>query len=501
MTEHAASAAQASSVASKDFISFDPRDGSPVARYSLATREAVDQAVSDVRSAARWWAELGHSGRRARLDQWRRIIASRIDELAAVIVSETGKPLPDAKSEVVLGLDHLHWAAKHAKRTLRTRRRLSGMLMSNHTATVRYEPLGVVGVIGPWNFPVFTPMGSIAYALAAGNAVVFKPSEYTPGVGTWLVDTFGEVVPDHRVFGLLTGDGSTGVALCEAAIDKMAFTGSTATGRQVMARCSQRLTPVVMECGGKDALIVDSDANLKSAAEAAVWGAMGNAGQACTAVERVYVLDDVAERFLGHVRDRCATLRPGATADSSFGPISMPTQIDVIRRHVDAAILDGGRPVVGGPESIQPPYVHPVVVADVPESSVAMTEETFGPVLVVNTVKSVDEAILRANSSRMGLGASVFGRRNAGRIASELQAGMVTVNSALSYVAMPSLPFGGVGDSGFGRIHGEEGLKEFVRPKAIARQIAPPALKVMSFDRPRWTNDVFMRLANLLYGR
>ena len=485
----------------KDFTSFDPRDGSPIATYPIATCEDVDRIVADARSAARWWAELGHSRRRARLDQWRRILASRIDELTAVLVAETGKTPSDAKSEVVVGLDHLHWAAKHARSILRRRRPLSGMLMINHVATIDYEPLGVVGVIGPWNYPVLTPLGSIAYALAAGNAVVFKPSQYTPGVGKWLVDTFTEVVPDHPVFSLLTGDGSTGAALCEAEIDKVAFTGSTATGRRVMSSCAKRLTPVLMECGGKDVLIVDSDADLRLAAEAAVWGAMVNAGQACLAVERVYVLDDVAEGFLEHVRHRCATIRPGPDANASFGPITMPAQVDVIRRHVEAAVHDGGGLIIGGPESIQPPYVHPVVVTNVPEESAAMTEETFGPVLIINTVRSVDEAIVRSNSSRMGLGATVFGRKNADRIASALRVGMVGVNSVMPVMAMPTLPFGGVGESGFGRIHGEEGLKEFVRTKAIARRVVPPALRVLTFDRPQWTADVLVRLAKLRYGK
>lgn len=483
------------------FTSRDPRNGNPVASYPIAGGDDVDRTVADARRTAQWWGALGHPGRKARLDRWRRIMASRIDDLAAVIVAETGKTPSDAKSEIVLGLDHLHWAAGHAGKVLRRRRPLSGMLMFNHIATIDYEPLGVVGVIGPWNYPVFTPMGSIAYALAAGNAVVYKPSEYTPGVGKWLVDTFSEVVPDHSVFSLLTGDGATGAALCESAIDKLAFTGSTATGRRVMASCSKRLTPVLMECGGKDVFIVDSDADLKTAAEAAVWGAMGNAGQTCVAVERVYVVDSVADRFLEHVRKRCATLRPGPDPDASFGPITMPSQIDVISRHVQAGVHDGGQLAYGGPDSIRPPYVHPVIITGVPEQSAAMTEETFGPVMIVNAVKSADEAIARANASQMGLGATVFAHKNAGRIASALRSGMVGINSVMPFIAMPSLPFGGVGESGFGRIHGEEGLKEFVRTKAIARQIAPPILRPLSFDKPRWTTGALVRLAKVLYGR
>jgi acyl-CoA reductase-like NAD-dependent aldehyde dehydrogenase len=490
-----------SSESTRGITSFDPRDGLAIARYPVGRDADVERLVEQARQAARWWVGLGHAGRRKRLDAWRRLIVSRLDEVAALISAETGKTPGDARAELVLALDHLHWAAQHARRVLRRRRRLPGMLMSNHSATVDHVPYGVVGVIGPWNFPVFTPMGSIAYALAAGNVVIFKPSEYTPGVGQWLADTFAEVVGDRPVLSVLTGDGVTGEALCQAAIDKLAFTGSAATGRRVMAACAQRLTPVLMECGGKDPLIVDADADLKAAAEAAVWGAMANAGQACMAVERVYVHRDVAEPFLAHVRHRCARLRPGPDAGASFGPITMPAQLDIVTRHVESAVRDGGRLFLGGPESITPPYVHPVVLVDVPEHSVAMREETFGPVLIVNAVASMDEAVDRTNASTMGLGASIFGRRDVTRIAAGLRVGMISVNSVMPIVAMPTLPFGGVGDSGFGRIHGEEGLKEFARTKAIARQRFAPALRVLSFDRPAWTIDALVRLAKLLYGR
>ena len=183
--------------------------------------------------------------------------------------------------------------------------------MLNYTASVEYQPLGVVGVIGPWNYPVFTPVGSIAYALAAGNAVVFKPSEYTPGTGAWLVDTFAQVVPEQPVLQLVTGFGATGEALCRAGVDKIAFTGSAATGKQVMHACADGLVPVIIEGGGKDALLVDADADIPAAADAAVWGGMSNAGQSCIGVERVYVHAQVYDAFLGEITTRVRDLRAG----------------------------------------------------------------------------------------------------------------------------------------------------------------------------------------------
>ena len=182
--------------------------------------------------------------------------------------------------------------------------------MVNQSASVAFKPLGVVGVIGPWNYPVFTPLGSVAYALAAGNAVVFKPSEYTPGVGAWMVQAFQDAV-GRPVLQLVTGLGETGAALCRAGVDKVAFTGSTATGKKVMAACAETLTPVVIEAGGKDSVIVDADADIEAAADAALWGACSNAGQTCIGVERVYVHEKVYDEFVSTITAKAAALRGG----------------------------------------------------------------------------------------------------------------------------------------------------------------------------------------------
>jgi aldehyde dehydrogenase (NAD+) len=487
------------------FDSLDPRDGSVVATHPRHTPEQVRAVVERARAAAGWWADLGFDGRRTRLAAWRRLIIERTDELAALVSHETGKPLDDARIEVVLVIDHLHWAGKHAKAALGRKRFEAGALMVNHRATIEYRPLGVIGVLGPWNYPVFTPMGSIVYALAAGNAVVFKPSELTPTVGKWLADSFAEVL--HRtdgqgeaLFGLVTGEGETGAALCRAGVDKIAFTGSTATAKKVMATCAETLTPVLVECGGKDALLVDHDADLDDAAAAAVWGAMSNAGQTCVGVERVYVVDAVAEAFLDKIAQRAATLQPGAGPRSIYGPITMPSQIGIISDQIDDALSRGGRAVVGGRDSVRAPYVDPVVLADVPEDSSAVTDETFGPTVVVNRVRDIDEAVERANASRYGLGGSVFAKKRGYEIARKLRVGMVSVNGVIAFAAMPSLPFGGVGDSGFGRIHGRDGLREFTRALAVSERRFK-SINVMTFDRPRWVVKAMTVLAGLIYRR
>jgi aldehyde dehydrogenase (NAD+) len=377
----------------------------------------------------------------------------------------------------------------------------SGLLASNHKATLEYVPYGVVGVIGPWNYPVHTPLGSISYALAAGNAVVFKPSEFTPAIGKWLVDTFAEVVPEHPVFQLVTGFGATGNALCTAGVGKLAFTGSTATGKKVMAACSAQLTPVVIECGGKDALIVARDADLDAAADAAVWGGLSNAGQTCAGVERVYAVDAVYDAFVEKVTKLAASVRAGADDRANYGPITMPSQIDIIRRHIDDALASGGRAVVGGADSVQAPFVQPVVLVNVPETSAAVQDETFGPTITVTRVSDEDEAVERTNASKYGLGAAVFSATQGPALADRLSCGCVSVNSAITFATVPELPFGGVRDTGFGRIHGEDGLREFAWPRSVTVQRFRAPLNLTTFQRPTGARAILTRLVKLRWGR
>lgn len=485
---------------SATFDSRNPATGEVVGTFPTFGAADVRVVVDEAREAARWWGLIGFKERRSRLLAWRTLILDRIDELAELMHSEVGKPREDATLEAGLAVAHIDWAAKNAAKVLGRRGVSSGLLMANHAASVRYLPYGVVGVIGPWNYPVFTPLGSIVYALAAGNAVVFKPSELSPTVGEWLVATFAEIVPEQHVLQLVTGAGPTGAALCASGVDKLAFTGSSATGRRVMAACAETLTPVIMECGGKDVAIVDADADLELAAQSMAWAGCANAGQTCIGTERVYVHEDVYDQVLHRLVEIGRDLEPGIDADSPYGPMTLPSQLDVVRRHIDAAIADGGRAVLGGPESVRAPYVDPVVLTDVPETSVAMTEETFGPVIVVNKVSSMDEAVRRANASSYGLSAAVFSRSRGEEVAERLRTGMVAVNSVISFAGIPALPFGGVGESGFGRIHGPDGLREFARSQAIAKLLIPIPIVVTSFARKPNVVRLFVDILRRLRG-
>jgi aldehyde dehydrogenase (NAD+) len=495
----------APTTAADTFDSLDPATGRVVRTFPVNTAEEVSAAVEAAREAAAWWGELGFDERRRHLLRWCGLMARRQADLVALMHEENGKPVDDAFLELLLALDHLSWAATHAARVLRRRRVPSGMLMVNHGAWLEYRPYGVVGVIGPWNYPVFTPMGSIGYALAAGNAVVFKPSEYTPAIGCWYVDAFAEANPaaPAGVLSVVTGLGETGAALCRAGVDKLAFTGSAATGRRVAAACAETLTPVLMECGGKDAMIVASDADVPAAADAAVWGALSNAGQTCVGIERVYVTSPVRDRFLDELRARAAAARPGSDADASYGPMTMPSQVDVVARHVSGALDAGGTALVGGPSSVSAPYVSPVVIVDPPADADAVREETFGPTITVHTVADEDEAVRQANDSRYGLGSSVYSRsrRRGLDLARRLQAGMTSVNAVVAFAAVPALPFGGHGESGYGRIHGPHGLREFARPKAITRRRFTSPVELTTFARDPRKVDLLRRVAKLRYGR
>ncbi|WP_436521050.1 aldehyde dehydrogenase family protein [Actinoplanes sp. HUAS TT8] len=461
----------------------------------------VDKAVAQAREAAAWWS--AQPDRKSHLLNWKRHLAAHCDDLADVIRAETGKPHGDALLEIMLAVEHLDWAARNAGKVLRRRRVRSGLLAADHGAALEYRPLGVVGAIGPWNYPVYTPLGSISYALAAGNAVVFKPSEHTPKTGLWLAEAWSVSVSGPPVLQVVTGAGETGAALCRSGVDKIAFTGSAATARKVMAACAETLTPLVVEGGGKDAMIVAADADLDAAAEAAAFGGFGNAGQTCAGVERIYVERAVYPAFLAKLQTIAEQLEPGDQELSPYGRMTTPEQPEIVRRHVADAVARGGRAVVGGEESVRPPYISPIVLAEVPEDAAAVTDETFGPSVVVNPVDSLDEAVDRANASRYGLAASVFSgdRATALSLVKRLRAGAASVNSVLGFAAIPALPFGGRGDSGFGRIHGADGLREFSRAHAVAWRRFPAPMALMTFDRDPAVLARALRLFKIRHAR
>jgi aldehyde dehydrogenase (NAD+) len=474
------------------FSTFHPATGELFAEYPVNSGEDIAQAIARARISATWWSALSFRQRRHILLKWNALLTERINDGVELIVAESGKPRSDATLEVALACEHVAWAARNAQFTLRAHHRSPGLLMANMRARVDRVPYGVVGVIGPWNYPIFTPMGSIAYALAAGNTVIFKPSEFTPAIGLWLASTLQEVLPNHHLLQVVTGAGSVGAALITHGVDKISFTGSTATAKKVAAACVERMIPFVLECGGKDPVLIDKDADLERAADHALWSGMSNAGQSCIGAERIYVHHEVSERFTAILKERASHIKAGV----NYGAATRPAQLEIIKRHVDDA-LSHGNVLIGDKSSVGERFVEPVIITDVPEDAPSMREETFGPVLLVNTVRDMDEAISKANNTPFGLAASVWSKRNGEKIAAQLQCGMVSINSVFTFAAMGSMPFGGVKDSGMGRIHGPEGLLEFTYPRSVVKPRFHLPVEFTSFKRTSFADKLLTTLSRI----
>ena len=485
----------------KTFESLNPATGEVVGEFPITSAKEVNEAVARAKVAADKWSQLSFRKRLVILKGWASLLTREINTAAELIHRETGKPVSDAALETALAIEHISWAAKYAPKILGAQNRPSGLLMFNLSAQVQRVPFGVVGVIGPWNYPIFTPMGSIAYALAAGNTVVFKPSEYTPAIGVWLEQSWQRIAPFADIFTVVTGTAETGVALTQSSVGKISFTGSTKTAKKVAATCAELMTPVVLECGGKDPVLVDRDADIKRAAEVTLWHAMSNAGQSCIGAERVYVHKDVADSFTRTIVELANKIKPGYEDGANYGPATMPSQLKVIKSHIDDAVKRGGEFLVGDKNAVKGGYVQPVILRNVPEDSKAMTEETFGPTLVINTVRNMDEAVDLANATSYGLGAAVWSKRNGKKIASLLHCGMVSINAAFSFAAIGSVPFGGVKDSGYGRIHGAEGLLEFTYPRTVVKTKFNIPLQFTTFARTGFADKTILRLINILHRR
>jgi acyl-CoA reductase-like NAD-dependent aldehyde dehydrogenase len=327
--------------------------------------------------------------------------------------------------------------------------------------------------------------------------VVFKPSEFTPGVGKWLSDSFSQIAPFENILSTVTGLPDTGKALTESKVNKISFTGSTRTAKKVAASCAQQMIPVVLECGGKDPVIVASDADIKLAAEYSLWSAMANAGQSCIGAERVYVVESVAEEFIEMITKMAKDIEVG----KDYGPATMPSQLNVIQSHLDDAKSKGAKFLLGGNDSIKGAFVEPVIMVDVPEDSTAMTEETFGPTLAINRVVNTDEAIRLSNASSYGLAAAVFSKKQGEKIAAQLACGMVSINSVFLFAAVASVPFGGVKNSGYGRIHGAEGLLEYTYARTVVKTKFKIPLKFTSFKRTKLSEKILVSLIKRLHGK
>jgi len=453
-----------------------PADGATIGEATLLDREQARAAIAAASLAFPAWSRTPIRERAAALERLRAVVLEEADAIARLVEREQGKPAVEAHAaEVLPALESLKHLARRAEDVLRDEDLEAELLLLAHKdARIVYEPWGVVLVITPWNYPFGIPLPIVATALAAGNTVVLKPAPSTTLTGLRIGALAHRASLPPGVLNVVAVDDDVAASLVsDPAVGKIVFTGSVATGKKIMAAAAENLTPVLLELGGKDPAIVCADADLDRAARGVVWGAFMNAGQTCASVERVYVEREVAEVFVERVLAGARELRlqrPDA-AVAEVGPLTLERQRWIVEAHVEDARAKGARALTGGETPRTPGFFYPpTVLVDVDHSMLVMREETFGPVLPIMVVDSLDEAIRFANDSPYGLTASGWtrSRETAARLQRELQAGVVSINDCLSSFGEPGAPWGGFRHSGIGRTHGRFGLREMVQPKYVS---------------------------------
>jgi len=461
--------------------SINPATGRVEGYFEKTSLAILPEILRNARAAQTVWAGLPIEQRSRKLRDLRDQMMAIRGELTDAAVRESGKPRVEALfADVFISLDSAEYWANEAARALHTTR------LSHHSTAAKakrgylvYEPLGVIAIISSWNYPLAIPLSQIIPAVVAGNAVVCKTSDFTPQCGALIERLFAEANFPKNLVTVVQGGGEVGQALIDARPDKVIFTGSVSTGKRVAEACAKNLVPSVLELGGKDAMIVLADANLEVASSAAVWGSYTNCGQVCLSVERLFVEESVAERFTALCVEKTKKLRlgPGSDPATDVGPLIRPQHVQRMSDLVQDAVSHGARILCGGGPSpaLGPNFFEPTVISDVDSSMKLFQEETFGPILAVQTVRDVEEAITRANDSPFSLAASVWtGNAQCGEaIALRLRAGAVMVNDAVSYFGIAEAPHGGCGASGWGRTHGKAGVLEMVKTKYVDVDLLP----------------------------
>ena len=456
-------------------ISYNPATGKEIGRVEKTSDKDVKIAVEKSRLAFQSWRATSFRERKKIVMHAREVILAEIDEISRLISDESGKPVVEALSmEIAPVLDLMQYFARNAQKILKPERINIGQLkFLGRTSKIVYQPLGVVAIISPWNYPFSIPLGEVVMALMAGNTVVLKPSELTPLVGLKIGEIFAKAELPENVLQIVTGDGQTGAALVETAPDKIMFTGSVATGKKIAGEAAKNLTPVVLELGGKDPMIVFADADLEAASSAAIWGAFCNSGQSCSSVERLYVEEPIAEKFTKLIVEKTKKLNQnlGSEPTTDVGAMISENQLKIVENHVADFEKNGAKILTGGRRNAayEGTFFEPTVIAGTANEMRGMREETFGPTLPIAVFKTETEAVDLANDTDFGLTASVWtgDLKKGKRVAEKILAGTVCVNEVLYTHGIGQTPWGGFKQSGYGRTHGKFGLMELVAPQHI----------------------------------
>jgi len=484
----------------------NPADHSVVATLPVDGPERVHEVVARVRANQAEWEALGNKGRFRKLAELRDWLIDNYDSIADTMQSETGKVRAEAGGETVYLTDLINFYGKKARKFIGEERvPAHSPAMKMKRLRIQYRPYPVVGVISPWNFPLILSLGDALPALQAGCAVVIKPSEVTPLALRQVIEGWKRDVGGPDVLDVVNGMGETGSALVDE-VDFVQFTGSDRTGKKVMARAAEHLTPVSLELGGNDPMIVLESADLEKAANAATWGAFQNTGQVCMSVERLYVEEPVYDEFLRRFTEEVSGLKQGmddAEYGSDLGAMTFPPQVDLVEEHIRDAREKGARILTGG-ERLEGKgdWFPATVIADADHSMAAVQEETFGPTVAVIKVRDAEEALRLANDSRHGLSGSVFGsRREAERVARRLEVGAANVNDVLINYLAVDVPMGGWKDSGIGFRHGEYGIKKFVRPESLVITRIGQKREALYFPYTQKRRHLLRRIATFLSAR
>lgn len=483
----------------------NPATLEPIGEIEVETAEDVRAAVERARKAQPAWASLAVKERAKYLMLALKILIKRQEEFIDVILSETPKPRTQAiLMDIFAACDSLNYYAKNSEKFLRPEKvSAHGMLAFMKDIRIVYQPLGVVGVITPWNVPFYLSINPTIQALMAGNAVLLKPSSATFRSGKLVGDLFEAAGLPKGVLTVLSGDGSTGAALIEAGVDKICFTGSTETGRKIATACAERFIPLTLELGGKDPLIVCADADIDSTVKGALASCFLNAGQACVGTERVYVVESIAAEFERKAVDATAKLRQSTKGEFEVGALYWPHQMEIIEKHMADAVAKGAKVLIGGRRNpnLKGLYYEPTVLTNVTHDMLIMREETFGPIMPIMRVRDEEEAIRLANDTEFGLAATVWSRskRRSYEIARRIHSGSVCVNDMAVTYGAPEAPFGGRKSSGIGQVNGKIGLRGYCYAQPILFDRFGGRLAIQGYPYSFKKDAFFQRFISLLW--